>query len=62
MLEVNVERLPSYLIGEERGFERGLKQGTEQVAKRLFELNFSVAEITEITGLTVEKLQQLSKK
>jgi len=78
MLEVNVERLPSYLIGEERGFERGLKLGAEQVAeqwikqgveqgvelvaKRLFELNFSVAEITEITGLTVEKLQQLSKK
>jgi len=70
MLEVNVERLPSYLIGEERGFERGFKQGAErgaeqsieQVAKRLFELNFSVAEIAEITGLTVEKLQQLSEK
>jgi len=66
MLEVNVERLPSYLIGEERGFERGFKLGTEQgfkqVAKRLFELNYSMAEIVEITGLTIEELQQLSEK
>ena len=70
MLEVNVERLPSYLIGEERGFERGFKQGAErgaeqsieQVAKRLFELNFPMAEIAKITGLTIEELQQLSKK
>jgi len=82
MLEVNVERLPSYLIGEERGFERGfesgfklgfkygfklgveqgIKQEIERIANRLFELNYSMAEIVEITGLTIEELQQLSEK
>ncbi|NJO17523.1 MAG: hypothetical protein HC877_17840 [Thioploca sp.] len=34
MLEIEIERLPSFLIGEERGFQQGIERGIEQGIER----------------------------
>jgi predicted transposase/invertase (TIGR01784 family) len=59
MLEVEIERLPSFLMGEERGIEKGAHDKAVAIAKQLFNLNLSLAEIAQITGLTADELEQL---
>lgn len=78
MLEVHIERLPSFLIGEERGIEKGIEQGIEKgiekgiaqgahdkavaIAKQLVNLKMSLPEITQITGLAIEEINQICNK
>lgn len=71
MLEIEIEKLPSFLIGQERGIEQGIEKGIEKgieqgahdkaivIAKQLLELNMSVTEIAQITGLTTDELEKL---
>lgn len=59
MLDIEIERLPSFLIGEERGIEKGSHDKAISIAQQLFKMNLSVTEIAEITGLTTEVLEQL---
>jgi predicted transposase/invertase (TIGR01784 family) len=68
MLEIEIEKLPSFLIGQERGIEQGIEKGIEQgahnkaimIAKQLLELNMSLTEIEQITGLTTNELKTLN--
>ncbi len=71
MLEIEIEKLPSFLMGQERGIEQGIEQGIEKgieqgahdkaimIAKQLLELNMSLTEIVQITGLTTDELEKL---
>jgi len=59
MLEVEVEKLPSFLIGQERGLEQGEHNKAIAIAKQLFKLNMPLKEIAKITGLTTIELEKL---
>lgn len=51
MLNIEIEKLSSYLIGKH--------QKAVSVAKQLFKLNMPIEQIAEISGLIVDELQQL---
>jgi len=46
-------------LGEERGLEQGLEQGFIATAKRMLIKDFSIADISEITGLSREIIRNL---
>lgn len=62
MLQVQLERLPSYCIGLERGQEEGREEGREEtrhaVAKRLLARGMSPHEVADITGLPLAELMR----
>ena len=60
MLEIEIEKLPSFLIGQERGIEQGAHNKAVVIAKQLLELNMSLTEIAQITGLTIDELEKLN--
>jgi len=70
MFKVDIERLPSFQIGEERGLERGLEQGREQgrkenskeIAKKLLVNNIDIAFIVDMTGLNIIEVEKLKEK
>ncbi|MFZ2727185.1 MAG: hypothetical protein WAX77_13095 [Methylococcaceae bacterium] len=59
MLEIEIEKLPSFLIGQERGIEQGAHNKAITIAKQLINLNLSLTEIAQITGLTIDELTKL---
>ena len=44
---------------EAQGMEKGIAQGIEQVALNMLREGISIDLIVQVTGLTVEKVQQL---
>lgn len=64
MLEIEIEKLPSFLIGEKLGEKRGEKRGEQNkallIAKQLLKLNLSMEKISEVTGVTISVLENLS--
>ncbi|MGN1327857.1 MAG: Rpn family recombination-promoting nuclease/putative transposase [Clostridia bacterium] len=56
-------------VGLEDGLERGLKQGKEQgiqqrnqeIARKLLKRNMAIEEISEITGIAVKEIEEISK-
>lgn len=66
MLEIEIERLPSFLIGEKRGIQKGIEKGAHDkavsIANQLFKMNLSILEIAQITGLSVEILERLNQR
>lgn len=61
MLDIDIEKLPTYLIGEERGIEKGEHKRAIMVAKQLFKLNMPLEQIAQISGLSVKELEGLDK-
>lgn len=65
MLEIEIERLPSFLMGEAKGEEKGEKKGEHKkavaVARQLLAMNFSLAEISRITELEISELEALAQ-
>ena len=57
MLEVEIEKLPSFLIGEKRGEQNKALL----IAKQLLKLNLSIEKISEATGVTISVLEKLRK-
>ncbi|MFR3406512.1 MAG: Rpn family recombination-promoting nuclease/putative transposase [Christensenellales bacterium] len=49
------------MLGEERGEERGEKQRTLAIARRMLEKNYSKEQIVDITMLTKQEVEELSK-
>ncbi len=47
--------------GEYRGEKRGLKKGKIEVAKNLLNANMDIKFISNITGLSVEEIEQLKR-
>lgn len=60
MLQINLERLPSYRQGMEKGMEKGMKQGERRkalaVARQLRALHFSPEQIAAITQLPLAEI------
>lgn len=44
---------------EEKGMEKGLEQATQSIALNMLKDNFSLEQISRLTGLTIAQLQQL---
>jgi len=69
MFRIDIEKLPSFQIGEERGLEQGLKrglkqgleQGLEEVAKKLLSKNNDIAFIIDVTGLNAKEIERLKE-
>lgn len=74
MLQIDIERLPSYQAGFKKGFEQGIKKATEEegikrgehrkaleVARELLALNFSPEQIAAITKLPLAEIPKLEK-
>lgn len=48
--------------GEARGEARGKIKGKAEVAKNLLNLGMTLAQIAEVTGLTIEQVSQLESE
>ena len=68
MLQINLERLPSYQKGLEKGMEQGMEQGMEEgehrkalaVAEALLAINFSPEQVAAITQLPLAEIPRKS--
>jgi predicted transposase/invertase (TIGR01784 family) len=58
MLEIEIEKLPSFVMGK----EKGKKEGLLEVAKHLFKMNFPIDKILEVTGLSKSDLEKIKKE
>jgi predicted transposase/invertase (TIGR01784 family) len=49
--------------GEKRGIQQGILQGAQQkaleTARRMKEKGYAIAEIADVTGLTIEEIEKL---
>jgi predicted transposase/invertase (TIGR01784 family) len=75
MLTIDVEKLATYRLGMEKGMEKGMKKGIEEgieegkqkgahnqaveIAKKMLEAELNPGQITSLTGLTPEEVEQL---
>lgn len=48
-------------IGEARGMKIGRKEEKYEVAKNMFSNNYSIPEISRITGLSIQEINNLLK-
>ena len=49
------------LAGIEQGIEQGIMQEKQQVAKKLLEMNLPLKQIIEVTGLSKEEIEKITK-
>ena len=63
--DIAVQREEAYEDGLSKGLQQGISQGVYQekleTAKNLFHLGLSIEQISTVTGLSLETLQQLEK-
>jgi predicted transposase/invertase (TIGR01784 family) len=61
--DINWNRLREKSIkeGEEKGKKEGIKEGINQIALNLKTKGYSLEEIKEITGLSIQEIESLSK-
>jgi len=59
LTRADVERLPSFAIGFERGTAEGLEKGKAQLVRRLLN-RFGVVEISELLELTSEEVKRIA--
>ena len=50
----------AFAEGKEEGFSQGVKQNKIETAKKLFSMGLSVEQVSEGTGLSLEKVQELA--
>jgi predicted transposase YdaD len=70
MLEIELEKLPSYLIGEKHGVQKGEKIGEQKgrldsaiaIAKQLLNFNLSLEDISKVTGIALPDLERFKKE
>jgi len=62
MLQIEIEQLPSFIIGREKGMATGEQKKALAIAEQLIKKGFSLAEIAEITGLDLDELTGLEQK
>jgi len=62
MFKVDIERLPSFQIGEQRGEQRGEQKAMSKVAKNLLSKNNDITFIVDITGLTIQEIEKLQEE
>lgn len=67
MLKVDIEKMPSYNIGLERGMQKGIEKGIEEgmqksamlIAKKMIELGMPIEDIVNITNLSKKVIEEL---
>jgi hypothetical protein len=57
--EVDIEKMPSYQIGMERGRDEGIDEGVRQVAINCINQGMTLDSIIKITGLSKDEIQDL---
>lgn len=61
MLQIDIERLPSYQKGMEKGMEKGEHLKALAIARELLSLNFSVEQVAMVTKLSPIEIAKLEK-
>ena len=61
MLQIDIERLPSYRKGMEKGMEKGEHRKALEVARELLALNFSPEQVAAVTKLPLADISKLEK-
>ena len=59
--DIAVQREEAYEDGLSKGMKQGAYQEKLETAKNLFHLGLSIEQISTVTGLSLETLQQLEK-
>lgn len=63
LTEIDIESLPSFAVGfergEKKGEEKGLEEGKAQVVHRLLS-RLGVAEVSELLGLAPEDVERIA--
>ena len=49
------------LAGYDKGLKEGIEQEKQQVAKKLLEMNLPLKQIIEVTGLSKEEIEKITK-
>lgn len=64
MLQIEIEKLPSFVMGLEKGTQQGFERGSTQralmIAKQLLNKNIAVTEVAAITGLEAQTVEALA--
>ena len=65
MLQIEIEKLPSFMMGQEKGMEKGIATGERKralmIARQLLKKNFSMQEVAQMTGLDITELDSLDQ-
>ena len=59
LTEIDIESMPFFAIGFERGEERGREEGEAQVVRRLLS-RLGIAEVSELLGLAPEEVKRIA--
>ena len=59
--DIAVQREEAYEDGLSKGMKQGVYQEKLETAKNLFHLGLSIEQISTVTGLSLETIQQLEK-
>lgn len=66
MLKVDIEKMPSYNIGLERGMQKGIEQGMQKsamlIAKKMIDAGMPIEDIINITNLSKRVIEELKSK
>ena len=66
MLQIEIEKLPSFMMGQENGMEKGMAMGEKKrallIAKNLIKDDFPLEKIAQITGLDLTDLEKLAQE
>ncbi|MDP2097119.1 MAG: hypothetical protein Q8K10_00685 [Methylobacter sp.] len=70
MLQIEIEKLPSFVMGQEHGIEQGMEKGMAMgekkrallIARNLIKDDFSLEKIAQITGLDLTDLEKLAQE
>ena len=74
MLQIEIEKLPSFVMGQEHGIEQGMEKGIKKgmamgekkrallIARNLIKDDFSLEKIAQITGLDLTDLEKLAQE
>ena len=60
--EINSARLDGYDDGYNNGYDVGAKEREKEIAKNLLNIGISIEVVSESTGLSIEKLEELKKE
>lgn len=61
MLEIEIEKLPSFVMGQKKEREENKKKFLE-IARNFLSVNFPIEKIMEMTGLSKDELENLKKE
>ena len=65
MLTIDLEKLPSYRIGERRGLEKGMEKGAHEkaqaIAVELLSAGFTLSQVAAFTQLSLAEIEGLKR-